>query len=427
MKKTLCVFLAMLLAACTFVPAFAAGGTYNVSFVGPSAALDADAFSYYKTVNGEFAEFEEDPDGPYGHYSVDNCYYYIADLTSSSRKVFDNAPEGSEEAKRFSPKQCENGPVAAGTTVAFIVVTNEKYDRSSVRVLCNGVPVDPNTNGEFAVTADQDLVFRVVETDENNMPVLLRNHYVISLTSGDGYAAKPLKDSNNKVVYYGDSYEFRVKITKGFNGDNMKVKVIRGTSFLSEFIGEDADLLTSVMGDAETLASTGVDIDGYRTYRIDNITTDCKVLISGVNNESSSGVMAMFKRILRLLLGLLGINLDNILGEDNNPLAAYTITLNTNINAIGVTYKTTPEFKYNSETGHYEAEVLSGECVTIVVTKPTEATNVVVDWTGRDPASYSPDKINWQAYYDVATQKTTWSAVWYVDSITSNIDISITA
>ena len=425
MKKFLSVFLAALMVACLFTPALAAGQTYNVTFTGPSAVLGEDAYSYYKRANGEFTEFEEDPEGLWGYYSEDGQYYYLDDLTSKSREIFDNAAPGTPESVRYMPAKCQNGPVAANSTVSFILVTSEVYDATTAIVLCNGEIVAPNNSGEYAVTADRDLVFSVQEFDENNAPLLLRNHFIVALTSGDGYAAKPLQGENNKAVYYGDDFSFRVKITKGFNGDNMKVKVIRGENFLSEFLGEDADLLSSVIGDAETLSSTGVDSDGYRTYKIKNVTSPCKVLISGVNKDSSSGILAMLKRILRLLLSLLGINLDSMLGEDKNPLAAYTVTINEDINASGVTYTSNPEFKYNAETGNVDTEVLSGECVTIVVTKTRENQNVNVTWTpNANEESYD---VHWEAYYDLKTQKTTWKAVWYIDGISADTAITITA
>ena len=426
MKKSICVILAMLLVAMSVVPAFAAGGSHQVTFTPPSEEFEG-AYHFVKSLNGDFVDFVEDPDGAYGQYSVDQCFYYIDNLTDESRKVFDEAEPGSLESKRFSPKDYENCEAEDGETITFCVYTSEAYDINTVTVLCNGEVVQKNAYGEYAVVADQDLIFSVKERDENNAPILLMNHFTVTLTSGEGYAAKPLRNTNNKVVYYGGEYEFRVKITKGYNGDNMKVKVIRGSNFLSEYIGEEADMLSSITGEAEVLSSTGVDVDGYRTYKIKNITTDCKVLISGVNKDSNSGVLAMLKRILRLILGMLGINLDSLIGEENNPLAAYTVTLNTSISAGGVTYTTNPEFKYNSETGNYEAEVLNGECVTIVVTKQSENQSVVVDWSNRDPESYNTSDVQWQAYYDFGTQRTTWSAVWYVDGISSNTTITITA
>lgn len=425
MKKTLSVLLAAIMVAVTMLPVMAAGGTVNVTFRAPSAEYEG-GYEYYLSSNGEFSAFVEDPDGGYGYYSEDGCYYYLDDLTDRSRQVFDNAAPGSPESIRYSPAKCEDGPVEKGSTVSFRVITSEVYDITTLTVMCNGRVLDRNVNGEYSVTANQNLAFSVVERDENNVPILLRNHFTVTLTSGDGYAAKPLQNSNNRVVYYGDSYEFRVKITKGYNGDNMKVKVIRGSNLLSEYLGEDADMLSSVIGDAESLTSTGVDSDGYRTYKIKNITSDCKVQISGVNQDSSSNVFSMLKRILRLLLGLLGINLDSLLGEENNPLAAYTVSLDPNITAGGVSYTTNPEFKYNSATGKYEVEALSGECVTVVVTKTRENQNVTVTWTPREEDA-EPYAVNWQAYYDFDIQKTTWSAVWYIDNIHANTTITITA
>ena len=423
MKKTISVFLASLLIALMLVPAFAAG-TVNVTFRAPSAEYEG-AYAYYQSVNGEFTAFVEDPEGGYGYYSVDGCYYYLDDLTDKSREVFENAAPGSPESVRYSPAQCENGAVTKGSTVSFRVITNEVYDIATVSVMCNGELLPQNANGEYAVTADRDLAFSVVERDENNQPILLKNHYTIVLASGEGFAAKPLKDSNNKVVYYGEDYEFRVKITKGYNGDNMKVRVIRGSNLLSEYIGEEADMLSTVTGEAESLSSTGVDADGYRTYKITNITSDCKVTISGVNKDSSSGILATLKRILRLLLGLLGLNLDSLLGEENNPLAAYTVSLDPSITAAGVTYKISPEFTYNNSTGKWETEVLKGEGVTLVVTKANLDQNVRVIWTpGNENGTYT---VNWQAYYDLSTQKTTYSAIYYIDNISANTTITITA
>lgn len=432
MKKIGSVFLAALLVACSFLPAFAADGSHNVTFGTPSSNFETDAYAFYRSVDGFFADFAEDPNGAYGHYSKDGKYYLIDDLTDSSRKVFEEAAPGTEEAKRFTPVPYQNGSVADGTTVTFIVVTSEKYDINSVVVLCNGEIVQKNTKNEYAVTADRDLAFSVQEFDENNAPILLKSHFIVTLTSGDGYAAKPIQGANNKVAYYGEDYEFRVKISKGFNGSNMQVKVLRGSNFLAEYIGEEADMLSTVMGDAETLSSTGVDSDGYRTYKITNITTDCKVLISGVNKDSTSGVLAMLKRILRLLLGLLGINLDDLLGEDLNPLAAHTITLNADVDTTFATYTTDPAFNYNASSGNYEAEILSGECVSVVIsTTKQELTNPnlhPVTWT----KASEPDKlygmdynISWQAYYDIDSSKTYWTAIWYVDGLTSDATINI--
>ena len=424
MKKVLSVFLAALMVALLFTPAFAADDTYNVTFIGPSAQLnDDDAYTYYKSVNGEFENFVLDPDGGYGYYSVDDAYYYLDDLTDKSREVFDNAAPGTPEYDRYSPAKWENCTVEAGSTVSFRVITDEVYDVKTVRVFCNGEQIYINNYGEFAVVADQDLTFSVAERDING-DILLRNNFAVVLTSGEGYAAKPVLDENYHAVYYGDSFRFRVRLSSGYSGEQMTVKVVRGDSMLSEFLGEDADMLDSIIGNSETLRSTGVDSEGCRTYRIDNVTSNCKVLISGVNKESSSGILAIFKRILRLLLGLLGIDLGEMLGEDKNPLASYTVTLNDNLNGTGISYTTNHKFAVNAETGNNETEVLKDECVMIVVTKQRENQNVNVTWTPRENEDYT---VNWQAYYDAKTQKTTWQAVWYIDGINADTTIKIIA
>ena len=104
--------------------------------------------------------------------------------------------------------------------------------------------------------------------------VLETNHYNVVLTSGQGYSLKMLQGENYRVVYYGGDFKFRVKLVSGYSDADMSVTVVRGSSALSQFLGDDADLLSRIDGSSETLVSDGVDSEGCRTYTIKNITSN---------------------------------------------------------------------------------------------------------------------------------------------------------
>ncbi len=426
MKKALSVFLAVFLTFACVLPAFAAednqtpaqtnevptGEKYNFYFWAPSVDYEG-GYVFALCENGE-VQYEEDPDGQYCFF--DGRYMLPSNVLPSYQ---DQIPP-----ERYSPIEFTgNVEVAAGDTIAFKVVTSEKYNVYTAVVWAKDVktgiktPVNMNSNDEYAIYADRDLEIYVAEYDENGNPALLRNHYNVKLTSGDGYKVKTLKGENYQVIYYGDEFSFRVKIDSGYSAAGIKVSVQRGQSGLGGFLEEeDTDMLVGIMGGTETLTSYGVDEDGCRLYTIENITTDCRIIVSGLQEESNVGVMAFLKRILRLILNLFGIELDLL----DSLVAYYTVTIDSS-EADGVTYEVIRSS--SDELSPKEFNITSGEGISIVVTKKDPLQDVNVSWIpGNELATYDTP---WILDYNTLTGEATYVAVYNIDNITSDLKIII--
>ncbi len=423
MKKILSVFLAVLLTLMCAAPAFAADDeasgettdtenntetavTYALTFTAPSPEFEG-GYIFVKTVDGVI-QYEEDPDGEYVFF--DNRYMLPSNVMPNYQ---DQIPP-----ERYSPIEWDAyNEIAEGETVAFKVVTSEKYNVYTAAVFINGVPAQLNAQDEYTAYVDRDLSVSVAEYDENGQPALLRNHFNVQLTSGDGYKVKTLKNENYNVVYYGDGFNFRVKVSSGYSAAGIKVTVQRGqNNDLSEFIGEDLSFVGDLMGTNEVLTSYGVDEDGCRLYRIENITTDCKINVSGIQEEDSVGIMAMFKRILRLILDFLGIKIDLL----DSITAYHTITIDAS-EADGVTYNVIRST--DEELTPSEFTVTSGDGITIVVTKKSLDQDVKVIWTpGNELGTY---QTNWVIDYNTFTGEATYSAVYNIDNITADTKIII--
>lgn len=421
MKKTLSVFLALLMAFTCIYPVFAAEGDtnvpetgegetgtkYSVTFQSP-VRLEADAYMYVKTINGEM-QFEEDPDGEYVFF--DNRYMLPSNIYD---RYHDQIPP-----ERYSPVQYSGTvEVAEGETLTFKILTSEKYNVLTATVFVNGSPAALNAHDEYAIYVDRDLIISVAEFDETTgAEALLRNHFHVKLTSGDGYKVKTLKGQNYEVTYYGDSFEFRVKVDKGYSAAGIKVSVQRGKTGLDGFLDEeDSDMLAGIIGKAEPLTSYGIDEDGCRLYKIENITTDCKVIVSGIQEESSVGIFAFLKRILRLLLDIFGIKLDIL----DSITAYYTVTIDA-AEADGVTYQVIRSTE--DELSPSEFTVTSGDGITVVVTKKDPTQDVLVMWTpGNELGTYKTD---WILDYNTVTGEVTYVAVYNIDNITADTTIVI--
>lgn len=421
MKKTLSVFLALLMAFTCIYPVFAAEGDtnvpetgegetgtkYSVTFQSP-VRLEADAYMYVKTINGEM-QFEEDPDGEYVFF--DNRYMLPSNIYD---RYHDQIPP-----ERYSPVQYSGTvEVAEGETLTFKILTSEKYNVLTATVFVNGSPAAINAHDEYAIYVDRDLIISVAEFDETTgAEALLRNHFNVKLTSGDGYKVKTLKGQNYEVTYYGDSFEFRVKVDKGYSAAGIKVSVQRGKTGLDGFLDEeDSDMLAGIIGKAEPLTSYGIDEDGCRLYKIENITTDCKVIVSGIQEESSVGIFAFLKRILRLLLDIFGIKLDLL----DSITAYYTVTIDA-AEADGVTYQVIRSTE--DELAPSEFTVTSGDGITVVVTKKDPTQDVLVMWTpGNELGTYKTD---WILDYNTVTGEVTYVAVYNIDNITADTTIVI--
>lgn len=417
MKKTLSVFLAILMTVFSLVPAFAAEGDeavtpdagdetvkYEVSFQAP-VELEEDAYIYVKSVDGEI-QYQPDENGKYvffdGRYMLPSNIIHPEDIP----------------AERFSPIEYKGTiEVSEGETIAFRIMTSEKYNVYTATVLVENAVINKNAKEEYAVYVDRNLSIRVAEFDDNYEEALLRNHFNVKLTSGDGYKVKTLKHENYEVTYYGDSFRFRVHVAKGYSAAGMKVSVYRGNAVLGGFLDEeDSDMLLGVMGGTEALTSYGVDEDGCRLYEITNVTTDCKIIVSGVQEESTADIMSLLKRILRLILNFLGIEVDFL----DSLTAYYTVSIDA-AQADNVTY--TVLRSSSDELSPKEFTVTGGDGVTIVVTKKNEAQDVRVMWTpGNETATY--DTV-WTTEFNAVTGEVTYSAVYNIDNITADTKIVI--
>lgn len=416
MKKTLSVFLAALMIVFSLVPGFAAEGedvpaasTHSVIFRAPDTRyVDADAYIFVKTVNGEI-QYVEDPDGLYCFF--DNRYMLPSNVLDNYQ---DQIPP-----ERYSPVEWDPvSEVADGETIAFKIMTSAKYNVYTAAVFINGQPAVMNAQDEYAVYVDKDLVIEVDEFDDEIGEItLLKNHFTVKLQSGDGYKLMTLKNENYQVVYYEDDFYFRVKVLSGYVASGIKVSVYRGSGVLGGFLDEeDSDMLLGIMGGTEELQSYGIDEDGCRLYKIENITTDCKILVSGLQEESSAGIMSFFKRILKLILDLLGIKLDIL----DSLVAYYTVTIDT-AEAEGVTYEVIRSSE--DELSPSEFYVTAGDGVTIMVRKQSLEQDVTVMWTpGNDLGTY---KTNWVVDYNTITGEVSYVAVYNIDNISADTQIII--
>lgn len=411
MKKAISVFLSILCVFMTLAPAFAAEGEasaqkFNVTFTAPSADFEG-GYMFVKTVDGEI-QYVPDENGDYVFF---NGRYMLPSNIIDQTKV----PE-----ERFSIVQWDDfNEIEEGETVAFKVVTSEKYNVLTAAVFINGSLATQNANDEYTVYVDRDINISVGEYDENGQPALLRNHFNVKLTSGDEYKVLTLKNEYYHVTYYGDSFRFRVKVKSGYSAAGMKVMVQRGPGMLNGLLGDDEDLgsLSGMLGDAEVLNSYGVDEDGCRLYQIDNIMTDCSIIVSGIQEEGNVGLLAMFKRILRLILDFLGIKLDFV--EDIT--AYYNVKVDGSQAPDGVTYQVIRST--TTDPAPSEFTVGGGDGISIIVTKSSAAQDVKVIWTpGNETGTYQTE---WIPSYDHLTGKTSYSAIYNVDNISADTVVTI--
>ena len=421
MKKTLSILLAAVMALTLMLPAFAVEGEYNVTFRGPSAGLitsspageDIGTPYYFIKTDGGRPCFEEDPNGLY--YEANDGYYYTRDQLIES-----SIPP---DAKTYSPViLAVNSEIAytAGTNLSFTVFTNEAYNVATAAVYINGQIAQKNDLGEYVAYVDRDLT---VTVNENTLE---RSHFNVVLTSGTGYSVKTVQGENYHVVFYGDSFRFRVKLASGYSDADMSVKLTRGSNPLSTYLGDDADLLSKIDGSSETVYSDGVDSEGCRTYTINNITSDCKIAVNGVRENKKADILTTLKRILKMILDVFGID-TSFLGLESFDLNYYTVNINENVPAgtdldyIIITGTTDP-FKMN------QFNVMGGESVTIdFVTYDENVKNrLKVTWTVGD-RTVTGYHNTWTANLNRATGKVYYSTTFMIDNINATTNVNITA
>lgn len=410
MKKVMSIFLAVLMTLACAVPAFAADGSVNVSFVGASDSLlkDEDGTTAYKFVKSSMGnvDFVLDENG---------LYVYDGDCFRTYYNV--RSEELTRYPDRYSPVEMTNGSVESGTVLSFRVLTNRIYNAATVAVFVNGEQIQANEYYEYTVVADRDLVINVAEFNENNEPSLLKNHYSVTWQSGDGYRIRTLDNENYRLIYYGGEFYFRVKALKGYSSSGMSVKVLRNSGDLEQ-MPEELGTAMALIGKAETLASYGTDAEGYRLYKISDITSDCKLYVTGVRQEQSAGVMATLKRILRMILSMLGIKVPAL----EEKMADYQVTVDTSM-AGDVTYEVVCSGAVNVNSGSFL--VLSGDTATVKVKAKTPG-GAIVSWTpgNEDGSKY---QATWIAAYDYLNGETYYEAVFNVENITTDTVIKIAA
>ncbi len=419
MKKTISVLVAVLMLALVMAPAVMAEGAHTVTFTPSSGTLEnygvtEETFYFVRSTEGRM-EFEEDPNGKY--YLANDGYYYTAD-----RIAFD--PNDPSPRTTYSPVRYEGTvSVEDGEIVSFKVLTNEVYSAATVAVSVNGERIYPDSVGEYKLYADQDYVVTV------NEEALVRNHFSVKLTSGEGYSVKNIKGESAHFALYGDDFRFRVKIGSGYSDADLKVSVVRGMNDLAEFIGDDDDLASAqafIGFGAETLVSDGIDADGCRTYTIKNVTGDCKVVVSGVRTKKKADILTYLKRLLKMILDALHID-SSFLGPIEEMVAYRDVHFDDraleNVDAdymllSGVFDEFKPTLEDENGLGYFT--VMNGESVTVrLSTKDKTLVNRLgVKWKiggGEEVTAYAN---TWTASYDVSTGYVYYATTFSIENIT---------
>lgn len=439
MKKLLCVLLALLMTAFACVPAAAVSdlavntlpvasladdseGEFTVTFKAPSEEYK-DGYWFTTSKDGEF-EFVRESDpvklaDPQWLYENDYLYDAENDRYVLAKDVVKGFPEN--PVYYTTKRMPDTMAVASGEIVTFKVCTSPKYNPTTVVVRANGVNVAPNVKGEYSVLANQDIVVSVVERNAANEEVLLRSHFFVYLPKGeDGeYRCRTLENTNYTVVYYGDSFDFRLILAKDTVVNNLAVTVQRGSNALSEELGFDPSSFLNMigLGNAETLTSYGTDASGARLYRVENVTTDITVSVSGVKTKESSDTMTLILRILRMILNFLGINLPFL--QDMNVTHAVTIKNDSNALDYAVLQGASQD-----ELDGNVYKVGTGDNLSLIVYKYDASQNVTVTWTPGNEAGghYSSE---WIADYDQAANRAYWYAIYNIDNINEATEVRI--
>ena len=399
MKKILSITLSVLMCALLLVPAAAA--SHTVTFVQPSAAYEG-GYCFAKVEDGA-VKYVEDPNGIFVYYS--NRYLTLDDIYED---YWDQVPP-----ERYSPDEYAGDlSFDDGETLTFAVVTSPEYNQSTVTVIVNHVVLEPGADGLYRVIVDRNLNISVLETDENGMTGLQKTLFNVKLVSGEGYALKPLKGESYKATPYGGDFNFRIKIKSGYTAASMKVGVIRDAS-IGDFAAE-FDTLNNIINPDSLLTSTGIDEDGCRLYTLHNVTSECRVVVTGVREEKTSNVLTIFLRILRKILDFLGVKIqfvDDITNE-------YSVTVNNAASNVEYSFIAGGEAQLD---GSYL--VMAGSGATLQVIKHVEDQEVSVSWApGNESGTYTT---NWVGKRDPKTGHTVFIATYNIDNIKSDITVSI--
>ena len=438
MKKLLCVLLALMMTVFACIPAAAAtdlavsplpgadladdgDGVYTLTFTPPTEDFE-DGYWFATSKDGEYEYVEEtDPEklaDPEWLYENDYIYEAENDRYLLAKDIVRGFPEN--PVYYTIKKMPEKMAVNAGEIVTFKVKTSPKYNQTTVVVRANDINVQPNVKGEYSVLVNQDMTIRVVERGEKG-DVLLRSHFFVYLPKGEEgeYRCRTLENTNYQVVYYGDSFDFRLVLGKDAVVNNLAVTVTRGKDVLSEELGFDPSAILGQIGigNIETLTSYGTDASGARLYRVTDVTTDITINVSGIKTQESANTMNLIMRILRFILNLLGINLPFL--QDMNA----TIDVSVQNNCDDVDY-TVLQGATQGELNGNVYKVSSGDYLSLVVYKYDAEQEITVSWkTGADKDK--PYEVEWKADYDQNKDRAYYYAIYNIDNITENTVVTI--
>lgn len=439
MKKLLCVLLALMMTVFACVPAAASDllvstlpaadladdgeGEFTLTFKQPSEEYK-EGYYFATSNDGDYTYIlEDDPvklADPQWLYENDYLYDEKNDRYVLAKDVY--ATYFPENPVYYTvEKMPETMTVAAGEIVTFKVKTSPKYNQTTVVVRANGVNVQPNVKGEYSVLVNQDLVVNVVERNAANEEVLLRSHFFVYLPKGDEgeYRCRTLENTNYTVVYYGDSFDFRLVLAEDTVVNNLAVTVTRGSNTLADELGFDPGSFLGQLGigSAETLTSYGTDASGARLYRVENVTTDVTINVSGVKTQESASLMETIMRVLRLILNFLGINLPFL--QDMNVTHAVTIKNDSNALDYTVLQGATQDELYGNVYN-----VGDGDNISLVVYKYAADQNVTVTWAPGNEVggNYASE---WISDYDQTTDTPYYYAIFNIDNITEDTVVTI--
>ncbi|MBQ7688911.1 MAG: hypothetical protein IJT27_06810 [Clostridia bacterium] len=423
MKKLISVSLSVLMIALLFVPAFGAGGG-SVTFVGPSAAfrneLDSagnfigDAYCFAKPVDpwrtNLGAQFEEDPLGDYVFYNE-----------SSYVTKWDIHPYYWEElaaAQRYSPVTyaCGTPVTEDGEELVFFVLTSGKYNSATMTVLADNTVLQPDIDGAYHVSLDRDVTVRVVETTDDSHSGLDRSRFTVKMLSGEGYNLRPMKGQTYKYVKFDDDFEFRIQVKKNYTASAIKVSVIRNVDLNSG--AADMDGLVNFLGGYEELKSTGVDEDGYRVYKVKNVQSDCRIIVSGVRENKSAHILSVFKEILRMIMNFLGIRITEL--EDF--VGDYHVTVENTADDVLCAILAAVELDEENTFA-----VTAGSGLSFQLTKLDRDQDVKV-WIYKadaEPTDENLYDLTWVATRDEANARTIYTAICYLDNVKSDMKVKI--
>ncbi len=415
MKKVLSVTLSVLMVALLLVPAFAAGGN-TVTFTQPSSKLKTQSAAidglapFFKDNPYVFAKVEnnaikyvQQADGPYVFY--DNRYMTLDNIYES---YWDQVPP-----ERYVPDTYGSSvSVAEGETLVFTVVTSPVYNAATATVLVNGTKLNPDPYGLYKLTVHGSVTIRLMEDNENGEMGLQRSLFNVKLVSGEGFAAKAPLGEGYKGTFYGDDFYFRVKVKKGYSASGMKVAVLRDVTEDMDFMAE-FDTVTNLMGMSEPLTSYGVDEENCRLYKVPHVTSDCRLVITGVREEKTANILTMILRVLRRILDLLGIKIQFV----DDMTDEFKVTVNNTL--PGVSYS----FLSGTANEDGSLTVMSGSGATLQVVKENQNQNVRVAWTpGNENGEFLT---NWVGKRDPKTGETVFVATYNLDNIRSDLTVTI--